>query len=65
MTRGAALIAVTAAAILLGFVLLMFWREIAAFLAIAGAAALLWRFKFLVLIVLGIDWLFGGDDCDI
>lgn len=64
MPRPLLAVLLTALMILLGILVLIHWREIATFLLVAGTAWLIWQFKWLVLGVLGLSWLFGGEDGD-
>lgn len=52
-------------AIGLGILALMHWREIGLFLLVSIAAWWAWQLKWVLLGVLGLGWLLGGDDCDL
>lgn len=54
----------SALAVALSILALIYWREIVTFLLVAGAAWLIWRLKWLLLGVFGLEWLLGGGDGD-
>lgn len=55
----------SALAVALSILALIYWREIVTFLLVAGAASLIWRLKWLLLGALGLSWFLGGDGGDV
>ncbi|MGQ0619680.1 MAG: hypothetical protein ACT4QA_07135 [Panacagrimonas sp.] len=58
-------IIIAASAVGLGILALMHWREVGLFLLVTATAWWAWQLKWLLLGVLGLGWLLGGDDCDL